>query len=256
MNSLEQLSKILDTLGFGDADPLIVSVLQSIIFASDAPLQLSKIKAALPDKDPEAIEKALSAVFMLHEATGIRLNRSAGGYLFTTAPENSVPVRALTGGRIGKLSRPALESLAITAWLGPVTQVQINQIRGVNSDSSIKYLLDKGLIRTVGRKDEPGRAILYSTTREFLTFFGLESLSELPKISKDDDSTITRERTSAMESFKGFLEIAYTPDEDELDFSRYFEKINKNNNIVEIMRERVMKSLGIEPRPATKDTKE
>ncbi len=106
----------------------------------------------------------------------------------TTAPESSAVVERFLGLEVtSRLSQAAVEVLAIIAFMQPVTRPQIDQIRGVNSDSSLRTLLSFGLIEEVGRLETPGRPILYSTTPEFLQYFGLESIDSLPTLLEEEE---------------------------------------------------------------------
>ncbi len=123
---------------------------------------------------------------------GLRLQRHAGRVQLTTAPQLAELIERFLGlEATSHLSRAALETLAIIAYQQPVTRPQINSIRGVNSDSMMKSLLNKGLILESGRADGPGRPILYSTTPEFLQHFGLSSILEMPPLAKPEEEEQT-----------------------------------------------------------------
>jgi len=117
---------------------------------------------------------------------GLRLQRHHGRIQLTTSPEMSQDIERFLGLEISsKLSRAALETLAIIAYQQPVTRPEIDAVRGVSSDSVLKSLLSKGLVQEIGRAERPGRPILYATTSDFLSHFGLNSLEELPPLSVD-----------------------------------------------------------------------
>jgi segregation and condensation protein B len=119
---------------------------------------------------------------------GIRLQRHMGRVQLTSAPEAAPWIERFLGlEATSRLSRAGLEALAIIAYQQPVTRPQVDAIRGVNSDGVMKSLLSKGLIQEVGRAEAPGRPILYSTTSEFLQYFGLNSLEELPPLVLEED---------------------------------------------------------------------
>jgi len=119
---------------------------------------------------------------------GVRLQRHMGRVQLTSAPEAAPWIERFLGlEATSRLSRAGLEALAIIAYQQPVTRPQVDAIRGVNSDGVMKSLLSKGLIQEVGRAEAPGRPILYSTTPEFLQYFGLNSLEELPPLVLDED---------------------------------------------------------------------
>jgi segregation and condensation protein B len=163
----------------GEALPLV----EALLFASSRPVALDKLAEAaeLPEKLVEeavaALEEACAA-----EGRGVRLDRVAGGLRLVTRPEYDYPVRRLLGldGKT-KLSMAALETLAIVSYRQPVTGPEIAELRGVNSSSSLRTLLDRKLITTAGRKEVVGTPFLYKTTKEFLVHFGLNGLGDLPK---------------------------------------------------------------------------
>jgi segregation and condensation protein B len=113
--------------------------------------------------------------------SGIRIIRAAGGYLFAVSPEMSEHVCQLYKPKYNSLSNAAVETLAVIAYRQPVTRAEIEKIRGVNADKIVSSLHEKGLIKELGKKEAPGRPILYGTTREFLMYFGINSLEELPE---------------------------------------------------------------------------
>lgn len=125
---------------------------------------------------------------------GIRMQKHAAGYQLTTAPDVAGDVeRLLNLEDTSRLSRAALEALAIVAYQQPVTRPQIDSIRGVNSDSVLRTLLRHGLIEETGRSMSPGRPILYSTTSEFLQHFGLGDIKDLPPLDPDQISDLADE---------------------------------------------------------------
>ena len=144
---------------------------------------MDRMKAILEEVPGEAIQAALDELLRNYAADdrGILIAHTGGGYLFTTKPDHDRWVRkALQIERKNKLSAAALETLAAVAYHQPVTQAEISMIRGVDSTSSLKTLLDKKLIKIVGRKKAPGNPLVYRTSERFLQYFGLNSLEELP----------------------------------------------------------------------------
>lgn len=165
----------------------IKAVIEALLFASEKPLLIEQIKVVLDYLDRDEIRKNLEELRIEYENSdrGIRIVEIAGGYQMIVAPVFSSFLRKLyKQPRQDKLSRPALETLAIIAYKQPVTKLQIQSIRNVNIDGVIKNLLDKDLIRVTGRRKSPGRPKIYGTTRQFLGYFGLKSLEELPKIEE------------------------------------------------------------------------
>jgi segregation and condensation protein B len=160
------------------------AILEVLIFMSQDPLTMDKIKEVLGEVPEEEINAALEALKQDYVAAdrGIQIIQSAGGYLFTTKPEHDQWVRRfLQVEKKTKLSSAALETLSIIAYHQPITQAEIAAIRGVDSTYSVKTLLQKKLIKIVGRKKAPGNPLVYRTTEKFLQYFGLNSLDELPK---------------------------------------------------------------------------
>jgi segregation and condensation protein B len=245
MSENSKFQQILELIGSGQADCQLVSLLQSLIFASDYPVTIKKLKEILSDYELEEIEKALIAIFTLHESMGIRLNRMGGGYLFTTAPQSAHWIRKFLGGKSSRLSAASLETLAIIAYMQPATQLQVNDIRGVTSDSSLKLLMDKGLIKTVGRKNEPGRPILYATTREFMTFFGLNSLTELPDLDVEGEDKIPDKEDKAVTLLKDLITSSRIPSSDDDSIDDALGNLTGIHKSVETLELKLMTALGM-----------
>lgn len=167
--------------------------LEALLFAAPGAVTAAQLAAAL-DLTTAEVEQGLTvleaAYIQAGSERGIRLQRHRGRFQLTTAPQAAALVERFLGLEASsRLSRAALESLAIVAYQQPVTRPQIDSIRGVNSDGVLKSLLNKGLVQEVGRSDAPGRPILYSTTAEFLQYFGLNSIEELPALNLEAIST-------------------------------------------------------------------
>ena len=166
--------------------PLSVK-LEAILFVAAEPVTAAQLAAAL-DVAPSVIERGLNELDDSLSTRGLRLQRHAGRVQLTTAPQLAELIERFLGlEATTHLSRAALETLAIIAYQQPVTRPQIDAIRGVNSDSMLKSLLNKGLILESGRADGPGRPILYSTAPEFLQHFGLNSILEMPPLAKPEE---------------------------------------------------------------------
>ena len=166
--------------------PLSVK-LEAILFVAAEPVTPTQLAAAL-DVAPSVIERGLNELDASLSDRGLRLQRHAGRVQLTTAPQLAELIERFLGlEATSHLSRAALETLAIIAYQQPVTRPQIDAIRGVNSDSMMKSLLNKGLVLESGRADGPGRPILYSTTPEFLQHFGLNSILEMPPLAKPEE---------------------------------------------------------------------
>ena len=163
------------------------ALLESLLFVASGPVSAGRLAKAL-DISPSTISTLLKKMEGDYKERGIRLQWSGSMVQFTTAPESSAVVERFLGLEVTtRLSQAAVEVLAIVAFMQPTTRPQIDQIRGVNSDSSLRTLLGFGLIEEVGRLETPGRPILYSTTPEFLQYFGLDSLDSLPQLSDEEE---------------------------------------------------------------------
>jgi segregation and condensation protein B len=165
------------------------SITESLIFVADEPISAKTI-ADVAKVDREAVEKAIADLNAEYEQGngGLQLREIAGGWQIATRPEFHEHVRAyLKSKPSAKLSLASLETLAVIAYKQPVTVPEILEIRGVQSPSAIKTLLDKRLIVAKGRKETVGRPMMYGTSKEFLIQFGLKDLSELPSIEDFQD---------------------------------------------------------------------
>ena len=178
---------------------------EALLFVADEPLSASRIAKVL-EADPGEVESALAelAAHYRDEERGIQLREVAGGWRFYTHPAyHDLIERFVLSWDTRRLSQAALEALAVIAYHQPVTRAGVNSVRGVNSDAVIASLMEKGLVREVGRDRESGNAILYGTTRTFLEKFGLKDLAELPPLEEfspdSDTERAIRDRLSAIE---------------------------------------------------------
>jgi len=164
----------------------IKPILESLIFISDNPVRLDTLIEILPESNKEAILEGIEQIKREYgEATkGFELIEVAGGYQFRTKPRWAEWVNRLKKAKAVKLSRSALETLAIIAYRQPIIRPEIEEIRGVDSGWVLRTLLEKGLIRIVSRRDIPGRPIVYGTTKAFLELFNLNTLSDLPTLKE------------------------------------------------------------------------
>jgi segregation and condensation protein B len=167
----------------------LAAVIESMLLASGAPVPLTRLVEALNGPDRREVVAALRALGASYEreGRGLRLVYVAGGYQLRSAPEHAHWVRRLLGGRPPRLSRPLLETLAIVAYRQPCTRPEIEAIRGVDADAVLTSLVERRLIRVLGRKDAPGRPILYGTTKDFLEVFDLPDLHALPALAELGD---------------------------------------------------------------------
>ena len=190
-----------DTQGAQESEPEIelaapktdaerAAIIESLVFVSDEPLTTKVIAAVLKEDDKEAIERAirLLAEEFNSRNSGLQLREVAGGWQFATRPEYHEHVRAFLRTRpSAKLTIASLETLAVIAYRQPITVPEILEIRGVQSPSAIKTLLDKKLIVAKGRKETVGRPMMYGTSKDFLLQFGLKDLTELPSVEDFHD---------------------------------------------------------------------
>jgi segregation and condensation protein B len=160
----------------------LANIVESLLFASDRPLTLSDLKRLVGERDGGKITAALEDLGARRQDGGIQLVQVAGGWQLRTNPENVPWVSRLLAGKPPRLSRAMLEALAIIAYRQPITRPEIDEIRGVDCGPVLKTLLDRSLVRMIGKKEEVGRPILYGTTPEFLRMFSLRDLSELPTL--------------------------------------------------------------------------
>ena len=159
------------------------AAIEALLFSSDQPLPIGLLSDAL-ESDTETVESTLvrlGAAYAEREA-GVELREIAGGWMLVTTPAQAEWVgRMLRGKRRMRLSRPALETMAIIAYKQPVTKSEVEAIRGVDSSGVLATLLERNLITIRGRSKVVGRPLLYGTTPEFLDYFGLKDLSERPR---------------------------------------------------------------------------
>jgi segregation and condensation protein B len=163
------------------------AIIEALLFASDKPLSRERIQAVIKDITPEQIDEAVNSLNEKYQNGGhsFAVKRIARGYQMYSLPDFAPWIKALfTHARREKLSFPALEVLSIIAYRQPLVKSEIDRFRGVNSEGPLFTLLDRKLITIVGRKPAPGRPLLYGTTPEFLTHFGLNDLDDLPKMEE------------------------------------------------------------------------
>ena len=165
-------------VAFEQLEPLI----ESLLFASDKPLSLGDLKRLTGERDSRLINEALQALMARRADTGVILVSVGGGHCLRTNPAFAGWVGKLLAAKPVRLSRAMLETLAIIAYRQPITRPEMDDIRGVDCGPVLKTLLDRGLIRIIGKKEEVGRPMLYGTTPEFLRIFSLKDLTELPTL--------------------------------------------------------------------------
>ncbi|NQU04082.1 MAG: SMC-Scp complex subunit ScpB [Syntrophaceae bacterium] len=165
------------------------AVVEALIFVSEIPLSLSKIMEIIGDAEKEEITGVINDLVMdyTERDCGIFLNEVAGGYQFRTKERCAPWIRQLKATRPKALSQAALETVAVIAYRQPVMKSEIEKVRGVDVSGILKGLMEKNLVRIVGRRDVPGRPIIYGTTRKFLEVFGLNDLSDLPTLKEFEE---------------------------------------------------------------------
>jgi segregation and condensation protein B len=158
--------------------------LEAVIFSTSEPTTAAQIRRALPQLAPSRIPDLVAEINEELEQGGrpYEIATVAGGFQFRTRPSYAEVIRAATPERKVRLSKPALETLAVIAYRQPFTRAEIEELRSVDCGAVLKTLLERNLIRIVGRRDAPGRPVLYGTSAQFLETFSLKSLRDLPTL--------------------------------------------------------------------------
>jgi segregation and condensation protein B len=188
------------------------AIVEALLFLSEKPLGVEDVKVAT-GLDPARIRKAFDEIsgHFREGVSGIVLHEVAGGWQFRTSPDATDFVRRFLRVKPQRLTRAALETLAIVAYRQPVTRPEVEEIRGVDSGAVMKALLERKLLKILGKKEEPGRPILYGTTREFLEFFALKDLASLPtlrefhELSEEHREIVEREAPAEVPSLQGLV---------------------------------------------------
>jgi segregation and condensation protein B len=193
-------------------DEKLKAILESLLFAAGEPVTLAQLAHALEQVPRERIRKTLSemAAEYVSCGRGLVLDEIAGGYQLRTVSEHAVYVRRLLSAKPPRLSRPVLETLAIIAYRQPITRPEIEQLRGVDTGGVLDTLMDRDLIKIAGRKEAPGRPMMYTTTPAFLELFGLKDLESLPDLEEFRELEGLRENTEAAQQ-------APSPDSDAIE---------------------------------------
>jgi segregation and condensation protein B len=171
--------------------------LEAVLFVADGPVGLDELAQAI-DASTEAIEAAIEALLTAAPGRGLTIARLGRRVQMVTVPEAGPAVeRYLGADHAPKLSAAALETLAIIAYRQPITRAQVDAVRGVNSDGVLRTLVARSLVCPVGRLEQAGRPVLYSTTFDFLEYLGIGSLDELPALPEGEIETLSREQIVA-----------------------------------------------------------
>ena len=160
----------------------VKNIIESLLFVAEGPLSIERFKAVLEIGDAKLIRSALRELAQEYETRrgGIFLREVAGGYQLRTRPDYNRWIKRLLQPSPLKISKPALETLAIIAYHQPLIRSDIERIRGVDCGGTLRTLLERRLVRVLGRKEIPGRPLIYATTRQFLEVFDLKDLKDLP----------------------------------------------------------------------------
>jgi len=170
-------------------------ILEAFLFVSSKPVEISEVMEMLGMEEQSLVENAILQLKTKYEnrESALRIIEVAGGYRLNTVPELAPYLKRWLKGERSRLSRASLETLSIVAYRQPVTRSDVEAIRGVNVEGALGTLLERGLVRIVGRKDTVGRPILYGTTRLFLEHFGLNTLKDLPILKEFSEFELSEE---------------------------------------------------------------
>jgi segregation and condensation protein B len=166
-------------------DQQLKSAIEALLFVSGNPLSLDRLKAVFDDVETDRVRDQVRLLQQDYDdrGAGIMIAEVAGGYQLATRPEQYGWIRKFKSAKVSaRFSKPALETLAIVAYKQPITRTEVEAIRGVNIGGIIRNLMERRLVKIVGKKDVPGKPMLYGTTTEFLQYFGLKDLSALPTL--------------------------------------------------------------------------
>ena len=185
------------------------SILEGILFVSESPVKIKTLIEVLPEVSKESIEQTLQSMKAECEdpAKGLELVEVAGGVQYRTKPHLAEHINRLKKAKPVKFSPSAMETLAIVAYRQPVIRPEIERIRGVDCGWTLRVLLEKGLVKMMGRKDLPGRPIIYGTTQTFLELFGLNSLVDLPTLKEIQPPPVVEELEAVEKEIRGEGEI-------------------------------------------------
>jgi segregation and condensation protein B len=167
----------------------VKAIIEALVFVSETPLSADRIRDVLGDVERCEVVRLLSEIARDCEErnAGINLREVAGGFQFRTREDAGPWVKKLIGIKPSPLSQAAMETLAVVAYRQPVVKADVDRVRGVDTSGPLRSLLEKKLVRIVGRKDVPGKPIIYGTTKKFLEVFNLKDLTELPTLRELKD---------------------------------------------------------------------
>ena len=188
-------------------------VVESLLFAANKSLTLTEMAKLIGSKvEPIEIKAVVDELIEFYQDRGMVITRVSGGFQFRTHEKSSFWVQKLIAGKPVKLSRAQVETLAIVAYRQPVTRPDIDEIRGVDSGGTLRVLLERNLVRILGKKEEPGRPLLYGTSNQFLEFFNLSELNDLPTLREfheltDESVTEAKRRGVDLKGAKSIDEV-------------------------------------------------
>ncbi len=164
----------------------LVSIIDSLLFVSDHPITQGEFEEILTEFSKTQIADALAELETLrsNEISGIQLSKIDNGYQYRTIKDNAEWIIRFNKAKPQRLSRASLETLSIVAYRQPMTRPEVDDIRGVDSSGVLKVLLERNMVKILGKKDEVGHPLLYGTTKEFLSFFNLNNLGDLPPLKE------------------------------------------------------------------------
>ena len=194
------------------------SILESLLFAAGEPLSIARISAVLEGVPKAEIQNSIVTLGAEYSANnrGLAIEEVAGGYQLRTPKEHAQYVRRLLAARPPRLSRPLLETVAIIAYRQPITRPEIEQLRGVDTGGVLETLLERRLVKIAGRKEAPGRPMMYATTPEFLEVFSLKDLESLPDLKEfqEIERAVEQTETGPVESIETHPEDAVSAAEE------------------------------------------
>lgn len=199
----------------------IKRIIEGLLFVAEAPLNAAQIAQILEAPHADDVQVALNEIKAEYEAMerAFTIVEVGGGYIFRSRSEMAPWVSRLRKQQASKLSRAALETLAIVAYKQPVLRAEIERIRGVDVGGVIRMLMERGLLRVAGRRDLPGKPLVYATTKRFLEFFDLKDISELPTLEEIDKLTSDPDQAMEAQQLLDFPEQRQDDEEPELPYN-------------------------------------
>ncbi|MBW1809903.1 MAG: SMC-Scp complex subunit ScpB [Deltaproteobacteria bacterium] len=201
-----------------EVSPRLKTIIESLLFAAADPVPLATLLTVLRNFNPELSSRELRETIeelrtdLREQGRGIRIAEVAGGYQARTPSEAAPYLKKLVTRRAPRLTRATLECLAIVAYRQPLTRGEVEDIRGVDCGAVLRHLLEKKLVKILGRKDEPGRPLVYGTSKEFLEFFSMKDLTSLPTLR--DFAELTEEHRDSLGLDEYEIEAEQKPEED------------------------------------------